>query len=131
LLALVIEPYGVRGQCKNARMPSRSQNVAKGRTPEGTPLLEVAAKRVGLRKAMKVLSFMVAWDHARDRLGHEPTIEEYAKWWKESAATAYRHQALFREAFPGESTPTRLLDLAAYQANVQVGSAMLGRTIIT
>jgi hypothetical protein len=110
---------------------SRSQNVAQGRTPDGTPLLELAAKRVGLRKAMKVLSFMVAWDHARDRLGHEPTIEEYSDWWKESPATAYRHQALFRQAFPGETTPSRLLDLAALQANVQVGSAMLGRTIVS
>jgi hypothetical protein len=67
----------------------------------------------------------------RDDLGREPTAEEYAKWWKESPATAYREQALFRQAFPDEQNPARLLDVAAEQANVRrsVGTA-LGRAII-
>lgn len=109
---------------------SRSQHTARATDETGTPLLQLAAQRVGLRKAMKVLSFMVAWDHARDQLGYEPTIDQYAEWWKESAATAYRHQQVFREAFPGETTPSRLLDLAAEQANVRRGVASLGRTLV-
>lgn len=110
---------------------SRSQNVAKGQDRQGTPLLVVATQRVGLRKAMKVLAYMTAWDHVRDDLGREPSAEEYAKWWKESPATAYRQQALFRDAFPAETTPSRLLDLAAEQANVRRGVATaLGKTIL-
>lgn len=109
----------------------RSQDVAKGTTTEGEPLLVVAGRRVGLRRAMKAMTYMIAWDHVRDDLGHEPTAEEYAAWWKESPATAYREQALFRQAFPGEQNPARLLDLAAEQANTRksVGTT-LGRTLI-
>jgi hypothetical protein len=44
------------------------------------------------------------------QLGHPPTVEEYADWWKESRATAYREQQLFRETFPGMETPDLLLD---------------------
>jgi hypothetical protein len=104
-----------------------TQHVAQGRDGQGAPLLVVAQKRVGLRKAFTVLTFMVAWDHARRAMRRETlTLEQYADWWKESRATAYRHQARFREAFPGESTPDRLLDVAAVQWDERTGVAGLG-----
>ena len=109
----------------------RSQEVAHGREAGGTPLLVVAGRRVGLRKAMKVLAYMTAWAHVRDDIGHDPTAEEFAAWWKESAATAYRAQQLFRQAFPDETNPARLLELAAEQANARrpVATA-LGNTLL-
>jgi hypothetical protein len=80
-------------------------------------LFDVARHRVGYRGAIHALSFMVQWDIARRSLhGTEAlTLTEYQEWWRMSRATAFREQARFRAAFPGESTPDRLLDaIAAY-----------------
>ena len=72
-------------------------------------LAVVLARRVGFRKAMKVLTFIVAWGVVIEDTGDEDIgIEDYAAWWRESERTAFREQALFREAMPDEDTPTRL-----------------------
>jgi hypothetical protein len=54
------------------------------------------------------------------------TLAEYADWWRESHGASYRTQANFREAFPGETTPDRLLDLAAAQWDARTGLSGLG-----
>jgi len=92
------------------------------------PLFEVMRQRVGYRRTVHVLAFMVQWDIARRSLhGREPlTLAEYADWWKVSRPTVFREQARFREAFPGESTPDRLLDLAAVAWDQRTGVAGLG-----
>jgi hypothetical protein len=82
--------------------------------PKGQTLAMIAAGRVGVIKSARVMAFMVQWQIAADDLGREPTVEEYAEWWNSSRRTAFREQALFREAFPGENTPRRLLDLTAH-----------------
>lgn len=74
-------------------------------------LQEFASKRVGLVKSARVITFIVAWGIAGEAVGHPLTLEEYADWWKESRSTVFREQALFREAFPGEPTPQRIVDL--------------------
>ena len=108
-----------------------SQKVSHATGASGEPLLTIAARSVGLRKAFRVLTFMAAWDQARRAMRRETlTLAEYAEWWRESPATSYRHQALFREAFPGESTPDRLLDLADVQWNERQGLAGLGRVVV-
>jgi hypothetical protein len=76
-------------------------------------LLSVAAARVGTLRAYRVVAFMVEWHMARAALDRdELTVEEFAEWWRVHVRTAYRDQARFREAFPEETTPDRLLDLA-------------------
>jgi hypothetical protein len=82
--------------------------------PAEPTLLMIAQRRVGLRKSLQVMTYMVSWRICADDLAHEPTAEEYADWWKVSRRTAYREQALFREAFPGESSPARLLEATAH-----------------
>lgn len=115
-----------------ATLRAVSQLVAQAREQtSGDPLLTVAARRVGLRRAFKVLSFMAAWDHAQRAVGHELGITEYARWWNEPEATAYRHQALFRNAFPDETTPARLLTLASTQWDQRLGLRALGNVCIT
>jgi hypothetical protein len=91
-------------------------------------LFELLRRRVGFRRAVQVLEFMVAWDIARRSLhGREPlTLDEYADWWKRTRSTAFREQARFREALPGETTPDRLLDLAAAAWDQRTGVAGLG-----
>jgi len=109
-------------------MRSVSQKVSQGRDATGEPLLKVATRAVGLRKAFRVLTFMAAWDRARVAMRRQTlTLDEYAQWWKISPSTSYREQALFRECFPGESTPDRLLDVAGVQWDESHGVAALGQ----
>jgi len=108
-----------------------SQSVAHGRGEHGEPLLAIASRQVGLRRAFRVLTFMAAWDRARTALGKRPiTLQEYSTWWRENERTAYREQALFREAFPGEDTPERLLDLAMAQWQERRGVSGLGQAVV-
>jgi hypothetical protein len=75
-------------------------------------VLEVAYLQTGsLRRAARVAAFVFAWGKVRRELGREPSMEEYAAWWRESNATAYREQALFREVFPQLHDPGPILDL--------------------
>lgn len=84
-------------------------------------LLVVLTIKVGLFKAIKVLTFIVCWGYASEELGHPPeTVEEYAYWWRMSAAKAFREQRLFRDALPGESTPTRIWDQTKHDLASQV-----------
>jgi hypothetical protein len=58
---------------------------------------------------MRVCSFVISWGYAYEKLGRAPgSVEEYAELGGASVPTAYREQRLFREALPGESTPTRI-----------------------
>lgn len=108
-------------------MGAMSQKIAHGADVNGVPLLTVAGRNVGLRKAFQALTFMAAWDTARRALRRESlTLEEYGHWWKVSHSTMYREQARFREAFPGEMTPDRLLDLAEGQWVERQGVQGLG-----
>lgn len=104
-----------------------SQKIAHGADQGGDKLLTIAGQNVGLRKAFQALTFMAAWDRARRALRRQTlTLDEYADWWKVSRATAFREQARFRDAFPGESTPDRLLDLAEGQWIERQGVKGLG-----
>jgi hypothetical protein len=70
---------------------------------------EVGVKNAGFRKTVRALRFAMAWGLATATLGHEPTsVEEYAEFWDESRATAFRDQQSFRAAFPTETTPARM-----------------------
>lgn len=77
--------------------------------------MQVMMKNVGMRKAMKVMTFVAAWEMARqswaeDHEGERFTIEDYAAWWKESRSTAFREQQLFRKAVNDRwSTPGELI----------------------
>jgi hypothetical protein len=80
----------------------------------------------GLRRGLKVMSFIVAWGVASEDLGREITIEEYGEWWKVSRSSAFREQALFREVLGDRyTTPAALLDEARAQ-RVAVQEMQLG-----
>ena len=96
-------------------------------------MVEVLVARVGIRKALKVLTFIVSWGIAYESLGHAPeSIEEYAAWWRESRAKSFRDQQLFREALPGEDTPTRIYEAARVYVDVsnQAAPVLLGAMVI-
>lgn len=74
-------------------------------------LQQLAAKRVGQTSGARVVAFIVQWAIAAEAMGHALTLDEYAEWWHASRSTVFREQARFREAFPGETTPQRLVEL--------------------
>ncbi len=73
-------------------------------------VVEVAIRRVGFRRGRRALTFCACWWITTKGQGGDPPdkIEDYAEWWAQSRATAFRDQADFRDAFPEFSTPTEL-----------------------
>jgi hypothetical protein len=94
-------------------------------------LFEAARQRVGIRRAAQALAFMMQWAMVRDELGREPSLDEYREFWKVGRSTAFREQAQFRQAFPGETSPSRLLDIASSQWDARKGVASLGAAVLT
>lgn len=72
--------------------------------------LEVAILNAGLRTAVKAALWAHQWAVAREALGHEPTAEEVAEWWKQPERSAYRDQAAFRKAFPTLDSPAKIYE---------------------
>lgn len=81
--------------------------------PTFTALYEMQ-KRIGFMNASRVLEFVMEWTSSMDQRGwpDDLRIEDHMSDWKCSPATSYRRLAKFREAFPGETTPTRLVLVA-------------------
>jgi hypothetical protein len=77
-----------------------------------TTWLEVAIRNAGLRKAITATNWAYCWAVTREALGHEPTVEEVADWWKMSRRTAFREQATFRAAFPDLESPAKIYETA-------------------
>jgi hypothetical protein len=82
-----------------------------GRRRKRPTLQQLASARIGQIAGAKVVAFIVQWAVTEEALGHAPTLDEFADWWHASRSTAFREQARFREAFPAETTPQRLIDL--------------------
>jgi len=75
-----------------------SQRVA-GRAARQTVAV-VAIANAGVRQGARACAFVVCWGIASERLGHDPSMVEYAEVWGESVATAYRERDAFKVAFP-------------------------------
>lgn len=76
----------------------------------GAKLADVIKERVGQRPGMRLIAFLQAWDLLRDELGRPPTVDEYAKRFVLTPATAYRDRQLFDKAFPNQA-PDDVLDV--------------------
>lgn len=57
----------------------------------------------------RLLVFLQQWDHLTDDKAREPTVEEYAVRWRVSVPSTYRILDEFRDVFPTEATPQRVL----------------------
>ena len=82
--------------------------AADANEPGAVPFVDFVFARVGARRGARLLAFIQAWAVVADELARTPTAEEYAARFKLPVATAYRDQALFREAFRDE-TPEDVL----------------------
>ena len=72
--------------------------------------LEVAVGTGGFRKGIKALVWAQVWGIARAGLGHDPSVDEVADWWRASRRTTFREQAAFRECFPMLDSPAPIVD---------------------
>ncbi|MFI5035458.1 MAG: hypothetical protein ACHQFZ_04565 [Acidimicrobiales bacterium] len=84
--------------------------MPKSREPRRVTWMEVAVRHAGLRKGQTALVWALSWAVTRESLGRDPSAEEVAAWWKESARTAYREKAAFHEAFPMLVTPAPIFE---------------------
>src|SRR3954470_22925747 len=69
-------------------------------------LLEHESRRATRDRLIVLLS---QWDDLRDRLGHEPSVREYAQHWRVPEAIAYRQVGEFRRVLGCD--PGQLADL--------------------
>lgn len=88
-------------------------------------VLEIALAKGGIRKGMRVTTFVAQYTIAMQALTTEPTIEEAAAWWKENERTWYRRLAEFREIFELES-PAIIAEYVLSQHDVDGVEAALG-----
>jgi hypothetical protein len=103
-------------------------------------LLAVAIAQAGVWKGTRAVEFMVAWQTARESLNDEwpehdgvtAQLYAYRDWWRQAQRTAWRDLERFRAAFPGESTPSHLVDvaLAAKSWDRQRGVQGLGAAVV-
>ena len=70
-----------------------------------TTWLELAVRNGGLRHGVRAMTWALSWGLARESVGHDPSVDEVADYWKSSRRTAFRDQASFRKAFPDFETP--------------------------
>ena len=94
------------------------------RGESGIPFIEYLDARAGhdRRTRSRQLAFLHEWEYLADRLGHSPAPKEYAERWNMPVSTAYDLLAEFRQLFPTERDPARLIDEIWNGVHAQQGS---------
>lgn len=99
-------------------------------------LLAIAIERRGVVGGARVLAFMVGWAQARAELaedwprdGVEAQIRAYSKWQRVTERTGWNELVRFREVWPDERTPSRLLDEVHGRWQTAGGVADLGAVV--
>lgn len=89
--------------------------MRRKRPPES--ILEIAVAVGGYRKGFRVVTYIAQWTIAQRALGHEPSVKEAARWWKESERSWFHHQTEFREIFDLLDTPAPIAALVIAEAD--------------
>jgi hypothetical protein len=71
-------------------------------------LVVFLVSRVGMRDAIKVMTFIVQWGTVARKLKREPTWPEYCAYWGESRATYFRALRVHRTVWPDDKNPQRI-----------------------
>ena len=93
------------------------------------PLVVFLAAKVGIRDAVKVAAFVVAWGRCTDEMGREPNFREYSEHWGQSEAQTYKELRVFHAVWPKDRTPKRVWDwcrdqVGADERDVAVAQAL-------
>jgi hypothetical protein len=110
--------------------------MPKRQPREARTLLEVCVARAGLRKGALIAEYIIEWTLCTADVGHEPSANEVAQWWKASERTAWRRLAAFKAAFPEFDNPAPLArQLIAEAAKRRIGEGLnrteLARGLVT
>lgn len=74
-------------------------------------LLEVCIARGGLLRGALVAEFVIEWTIAAADLGHQPSVNEFAHWWRDrSERTTWRRLAAFKQVFPEFDNPAPIAE---------------------
>lgn len=84
---------------------------------EGVPKRRQTLAEIGylntrsMRTTFRALTFAIRWAAACAELGREPdSVDEFCAVLGEARRTAFRDQQAFREAYPTEATPLRIIE---------------------
>jgi hypothetical protein len=75
----------------------------------GEPFVKWLHRAAGRDRAKRLAIFLQQWDHQADELGQAPSAKEYADEWNEPETSTYRLLEEFRDVFPTESDPSRIM----------------------
>lgn len=76
------------------------------------PLGVLVVGKIGMRRGLRALTYIVAWGLASDAEGHPLTVEEYTAYWKQSLSTSYREREAFLMVWPDLANPGPIWDQA-------------------
>ncbi len=114
MVATAPEARPAAGGCQRLALARHMLEAVPRRV--GPTWAEVGIRNAGFRKTVNALQFALSWGLATAELGREPaTVDEFAQVMKVSRRTAFRDQEHFREAFPSETTPSRMNILTGAQ----------------
>jgi hypothetical protein len=79
----------------------------------GATFEDILDARSGDNKSLRrdVTSYLLEWASIRDRLARDPMLQEYAELWGTGQTIAEERNEQFRNVFPSEKDPGRLLSL--------------------
>jgi len=78
---------------------------------------------------MRVCAFIGQWTIAQQQLGHVPSTEEAADWWREPRRTWYDHLREFREVFDLSDTPAPIATAAIARTEARLGRGDVGTAV--
>ena len=95
--------------------------MSKKQMKPTTELVVFMVHKVGMRDAVKVGTFIVAWGTVARKLKREPTWPEYCAYWKQSRASYYRERLLLRKVWPKDENPQRVWEWV--ESQIPVGAS--------
>lgn len=97
-------------------------------------VLALCVQKAGWREGRKVAQFIVEWEMAAASHGRKISADEFAAYWKDHRATAFRRLDRFRQAFPelGEhGKPDDLMTIRARAAEEPSIDLLLDGVVVT
>jgi hypothetical protein len=85
-------------------------HAARGES--GIPFIQYLIARIGSdpQRRERVYAFIDGWDDIIDGSNEPPSVKRYAEYSRLPLSTSYERLEEFREVFPTEADPTRLVD---------------------
>jgi len=101
------------------------------KTRPARTLLEVCIARGGYLRGARVAEFVIEWTIAADDLGHQPSANEFAHWWRDrSERTTWRRLAQFKQVFPEFENPAPIAEQLLAEGRRRRSDLMAGHVVL-